>query len=74
MMKKYKVCGFSALMDAEVNTNDAEQASNVFEAMMFHDSYYRGYVMDNNTGEIYCYFNKEVDGNGIKMEYWTAFA
>ena len=74
MMKKYKVCGFSALMDAEMNINDAEWASDLFETMMNSGCYYRGYVMDNNTGEVYCYFNKEVDGNGIKTEYWTAFA
>ena len=73
MMKKYKVCGFSALMDAEMNTHDAEQASNLFETMMDSDCYYRGYVMDNNTGEVYCHFDKEVDGNGIKTTYWTAF-
>ena len=74
MMKKYKVCGFSALMDAEMNTNDAEQASGLFEAMMDSDCHTHGYVMDNYTGEVYCHFNKEVDGNGIKTEYWTAFA
>ena len=74
MMKKYKVCGFSALMDAEMNTNSTEQASLLFETMMNSDSYYRGYVFDNYTGEVYCYFDKEVDGNGIKTTYWTAFA
>jgi hypothetical protein len=73
-MKQYKVCGFSALMDAEMNTNDTEQASDLFETMMNSDCYYRGYVMDNNTGEVYCHFDKEVDGNGIKTTYWTAFA
>lgn len=73
-MKQYKVCGFSALMDAEMNTNDAEQASDLFETMMNSDCYYRGYVMDNETGEVYCHFDKEVDGNGIKTTYWTAFA
>ena len=73
-MKKLKVCGFSVLMDAEMNTNDAEQASDLFETMMNSDCYYRGYVMDNNTGELYCHFDKEVDGNGIKTTYWTAFA
>ena len=73
-MKKLKVCGFSALMDAEMNTNDTEQASDLFEIMMNSDCYYRGYVMDNNTGEVYCHFDKEVDGNGIKTTYWTAFA
>ncbi len=74
MMKMYKVCGFSALMDAEMNTNDTEQASDLFETMMNSDCYYRGYVMDNNTGEVYCHFDKEVEGNGIKTTYWTAFA
>ena len=59
-MKKLKVCGFSALMDAEMNTNDAEYASDLFETMM--------------NSEVYCYFNKEGDGNGIKTTYWTAFA
>lgn len=73
-MKKYKVCGFSALMDAEMNTNDTEQASLLFETMMNSDSYYKGHITDNYTGELYCHFNKEVDGNGIKTTYWTAFA
>ena len=74
MMKQYKVCGFSDLMDAEMNTNNAEQASLLFETMMNSDCYYRGYVMDSYTGEVYCHFDKEVDGNGIKTTYWTAFA
>ena len=73
-MKKLKVCGFSALMDAEMNTNDTEQASDLFETMMNSEVYYRGYIMDNETGEVYCHFDKEVDGNGIKTTYWTAFA
>ena len=73
MMKQYKVCGFSELMDVEMNTNDAEQASDLFETMMNSDCYYCGYVVDNNTGEVYCHFDKEVDGNGIKTTYWTAF-
>ena len=74
MMKKYKVFGFSELMDAEMNTNDTEQASLLFETMMNSDSYYKAHIMDNYTGELYCYFYKTVEGNGIKMEYWTAFA
>ena len=65
-MKQYKVCGFSPLMDAEMNTNDAEQASDLFETMMDSNCYTHGYVMNNNTGEVYCHFEKEVDGNGIK--------
>ena len=74
MMKKYKVCGFSALMDVEMNINDAEQASDLFETMMNSEVYTHCYIADNNTGDVYCYFNTEVDGNGIKTTYWTAFA
>lgn len=73
-MKKYKVRGFSEMMDAEMNTNDIEQASGLFEAMMDSDCHTRGYVMDNFTGKVYCRFDKEVDGNGIKTTYWTAFS
>ena len=72
-MKKLKVCGFSALMDAEMNTNDTREASDLFETMMNSDVYRSGYIMNNTTGEVYCYFDKEVDGNGIKTTYWTAF-
>ena len=73
-MKQYKVEGFSAMMDAEMNVHTAEQASDIFETLMNSGHYYKGHIVDNFTGEIYCYFHKEVDGGGIKMEYWTAFA
>ena len=74
MMKQFKVEGFSHLMDAEMNCATAEQASDIFETMMNSDLYYKAHIVDNYTGELYCYFYKTVEGNGIKMEYWTAFA
>ena len=58
MMKKYKIRGFSALMDVEMNTDDAKHASDLFEAMENSDSYTSGYVVDNYTGELYCNFEK----------------
>ena len=66
-MKKYRVCGF-----LEVSTNDAEQARVLFEAMLNENNYCCGYMVDNNTGEVYCHFDKEEDGNGIKTTFWTA--
>ena len=74
MMKQFKVEDFSHLMDAEMNCATAEQASDIFETMMNSDLYYKGHIVDNYTGELYCYFYKTVEGNGIKMDYWTAFA
>ena len=73
MFKPVKVCGFSHLMDVEMNCADIEQASDLFEMMMSSDLYYKGHVVDNATGEVYCHFDKEVEGNGIKTTYWTAF-
>ena len=74
MMKKYKVEGFSEGFDAEFNTNSVEEASDLFELMLNSDLCYKAHIMDNYTGELYCYFYKTVEGGGIKMEYWTAFA
>lgn len=72
-MKQFKVEGYSHLMDAYMNCATVEQASEVFEMMMNSDLYYKGHIMDNYTGELYCYFDKEVEGNGMKTTYWTAF-
>lgn len=72
-MKQFKVEGYSHLMDAEMNCATAEQASDLFEMMMDSDLYYKGCIVDNYTGELYCYFEKEVEGNGMKTTYWTAF-
>lgn len=72
-MKQFKVEGYSHLMDAEMNCATVEQASDIFEMMMDSDLYYKGHIVDNYTGELYCYFDKEVEGNGMKITYWTAF-
>lgn len=73
-MKRYKVEGFSEMMDAEMNCQTAEEASDIFEMIMNNDLYHKGHIVDNYTGEVYSYFNREVEGNGIKLTYWTAFA
>ena len=72
-MKKYKVCGFSDLMDAEMNCHTIEQASDLYEMMMNSDFYYKGHIMDNETGELYCHFSRRVEHGGVTVEYWTAF-
>ena len=73
-MKRYKVEGFSEKMDAEMNCRTAEEASDIFEMMMNSDFYYKGHIVDNYTGELYCYFSKENEGNGMKTTYWTALS
>ena len=73
-MKKYKVEGFSELVDVAMNTNTVEEAGDFFDTLMASNVYYEGRITDNRTGELYCYFTKEADASGIKTEYWTAFA
>lgn len=74
MLKPYKVQGYSELMNAEMNCVSAEQASEIYEMMLNADCYHSGNIVDNLTGEVYAYFEKSVDGNGIRVETWTAFA
>lgn len=73
MLKPYKVQGYSELMNAEMNCVSAEQASEIYEMMMNSDCYHSGDVSDNFTGELYAYFYKEADGNGVKLTTWSAF-
>ena len=74
MMKKYKVEGIGPTIEIEMNCWTADEASDLFEQMMNSDCCCKGHIMDNYTGELYCYFYKTVEGGGMKMEYWTAFA
>ena len=73
-MKKYKVEGFSEKMDVEMNLNDIEEVSDLFDAMMESNVYDGAHIMDNETGEVYCYFRKEIECGGVKTIYWTVFA
>lgn len=72
-MKKYKVEGFSLAMDVEMNVHTVEEASDLFDMIMYSDIYYEGRIVDNSTGELYCYFTKEEESGGMLLKYWTAF-
>lgn len=72
MLKPYKVQAYSDLMNVEMNCVTKEQAFEMFQ--MFKDSplYHSGDLSDNYTGELYAYFYKEDDANGIKTTDWIA--
>lgn len=73
MKKKYTVKGYSEMMDVSMNCVTVEQASNIFDTIMDSEHYYEGHIVNNFTGEIYCYFEKGNEANGLKLTYWTAF-
>lgn len=72
MKKQYRVMGFSDLMDVEMNCKSAEHASEILDTMIDSGLYYKGYIMDNFTGEVYCTFDFEDSETGIKFTCWTA--
>lgn len=72
-MKKYKVMGSSKMMDVEMNVETVEQASDLFDTLADSENYYSACIADNETGEVYCYIIKEVEGGGIKTTYWSVF-
>ena len=69
MMKYYKVVGESALMDVAMDVVSAEQASELYSMMRDSGIYTNGYVMSNETGELFCHFSYEDGG----ITEWTAF-
>lgn len=72
MLKPYKVQAYSELMNAEMNCVTIEQAFTSYEMMKSQPAFHSGDLSDNFTGELYAYFYKEVDGNGVKMTEWVA--
>lgn len=72
MKKQYRVMGFSDLMDVEMNCKSAEHASEILDTMIDGGLYYKGYIMDNFTGEVYCTFDFEDSETGITFTCWTA--
>lgn len=72
MLKPYKVLAYSELMNAEMRCVSIEQAEEIYEMMMNTDCYHSGDITNNFTGEVYAYFVKEVDSNGIKLTTWSA--
>ena len=67
-MKKYKVVAESDEMDAYFNCRTIEQASEKYFLLMDNEGFRSGYVMDNETGEIYAHFEREHGG----LSSWVA--
>ena len=74
MRKNYIVRGFGRVMDVTFECDDAKRVSDLFDLLMNGGEYNEGYVMDSHTGEVFCHFSHQVENDGIKITYWTAFA
>ena len=52
MKRKYRICGFGKDRDVVIEVDDVKTASDLFEMIYDSADYIKGYVMDNETGEI----------------------
>ena len=72
MLKRLKVVCKAITIDVEVNVVTIDHAYDYYNKFKDCDVYSEGYIMDNETGELYATFNKESDGNGMKITEWVA--
>lgn len=72
MKKPYRVELFSNMMDMEANVATIEEASNLYFKGMDSGFYHSGHVLSNETGEVFCHFSIQQNGNGIEIFQWVA--
>lgn len=56
----------------ELNFKSYEEAYIAFELRLNSIACSKAYIMSNLTGELYAYFDKCKEDNGIKIEIWYA--
>lgn len=71
MKKQYRVMGFSSLMDVEMNCATPEHANEILDLLSEGGQYYKGYIMDNYTGEVYCGFDRADDEYTERLTFWA---
>lgn len=72
MLKTIKVSGYSDRMNAEMRCVTLEEGFEVYNQFLSSPYYHSGDISDLNTGELYAYFEKSIEGNGIQVNTWTA--
>ena len=72
MFKPYIVTANSPLMEAEMRLPTMDEAFEVYNKFLNSPCYTDGNLYDANTGEVYAYFIKMAEGNGILTTTWTA--
>ena len=70
-MKKFNVLTTGYEMNAEIDCSTLEQAMEHFSDLINNPSCEKAYLSDNFTGELYAYFYRTVEGNGVKLELWS---
>ena len=72
LIRKYKVVAEGHTMDAEIACADyAYDAMNHYEQFIKSGLYYRVYIVDLETGELYNTYDFEYESGGVKMTVWA---
>ena len=72
LIRKFNVVAEGVRMDAEVACADyAYDARNQFEKFIASGLYYKVYIVDLETGELYDTYDVEREGGGVKVTMWS---
>lgn len=69
-MKRFKVMAKGTVMDVEINLRTMFEAYEIFDEICDSGSYYKVYIMDNETGELYRTYDISVQGGGVMIQEW----
>ena len=74
-MKRFKVVAKGLAMDAEIDCNDyAYDAKSYYDRFVNSGQYYKAYIVDNFTGELYDTYDIELEAGGVKMTIWSSLS
>lgn len=71
-MLRYKVYGLTTNREIDINFRHIEEASDFYYTMLESEEYFRGYVMSNETGEVYAHFEKEICASSVTTTSYCA--
>ena len=72
MEKRFKVVAKGLVMDAEINCNDyAYDAMHYYKEFIKSGWYSRVFSVDNETGELYNTYDKELVAGGVEIRVWS---
>ena len=71
MKQQYTTKGFSDSMNMEGYCSTFEGAKNTLKLLAEFKHYYKAYIMNTYTGEVYCGFDRTNDENTERITFWT---
>ena len=70
MEKKFKVVAESKIVDMETNVRTMDEAHEIFEKLRDSGSFYKVYIADSETGELFRTYDVSRRAGGVMVQEW----